>query len=169
MRNLIVTLFLMASCVAYTNVYADTVTPQVATVPAVTQEVAATPVATIAQAATAPAAAVPAPGWGPQVIATASAFYFNGQYKVFQGSPMVGPAYTWDQSGSVNSAGFFVGPSIVSVGGVTTTTINVLAHIGLFETSIGKFGAGVGTEFWRSNAGVKPTAATSFFTLDYGF
>ena len=125
---------------------------------------------TTAAAPTETAATALAPGWGPSVIATASAFYFNGKYKVFQGSPMVGPSYVWSQAGNMNSAGFYVGPSIVNDAGVTTTTINVLAHVTLFQTAkAGSFGLGVGTEFWRSNAGVKLTAATSFFTLDYGF
>ena len=80
---------------------------------------------------------------------------------------MVGPSYTWDQNANVNSAGIFVGPSIVSVGGVTTTTVNLLLHLSLFQTKVGSIGAGIGTEFWRSNVGVKPTASTSYFTLDY--
>lgn len=141
---------------AFTSVaMADTTTITTSTAPTV---VATTP---------------PAPGWGPSVVGSVGAFYFNGNYALLSGGVNVGAAYTWDdKSANVNSAGIYVGPSSQLVNGTTTTNLNAMAYLNLYQTaSAGGFGIGVGTRMWASGEtmGKAISANTTFIALGYKF
>lgn len=118
-------------------------------------------------------APVPAPvtGWGPSLVGSVGAFYFNGNYSLLNAGAFLGTAYTWDRNTNVSSAGIYVGPHSQQVDGVTTTSLDVLAYLDLYKTAAaGSFGVGLGTQFWRSGDGIRAfDASTSFLALGYKF
>ena len=157
MKNILLVVSLILATA--TAAFADTASPLTVVT---TTTTATAPVAVLAPAV------VPAPGFGPAVILTATQFFFNGKYQILSGSPMAGVAYTWDQASNVNSAGVFSGPAVTVENGVEVTTLNVLAHLNLFQTTAGALGIGVGTQLWGSNTkGVKVDSNTSYFTFDF--
>lgn len=113
---------------------------------------------------------VTAPGWGPSVIGNVGAFYLNGNYRLLSGGFDAGAAYTWQQGGNINSAGLYLGPQSSQVNGITSTSLTAMIYVDLFKTSAGQFGLGLGTEFWRSGAGMQaPNRNNTFFAAAYKF
>lgn len=116
---------------------------------------------------------VAAPGWGPSVVGSVGAFYFNGSYSLLNGGAFVGAAYGFtDKAQNVNSVGFYAGPSSQLINGVTTTTINAMVYLNLYQTaSMGGFGVGLGTRLWQSglNMGNAIGASTTYLALGYKF
>ena len=116
---------------------------------------------------------VAAPGWGPSVVGSVGAFYFNGNYSLLNGGAFVGAAYGFtDKAQNVNSVGFYAGPSSQLINGVTTTTINAMVYLNLYQTaSMGGFGVGLGTRLWQSglNMGNAIGASTTYLALGYKF
>lgn len=114
-----------------------------------------------------------APGWGPSVVGSVGAFYFNGNYTLLASGVNVGAAYAWsDKSSNVNSIGFYAGPSSQLIDGVTTTTINTMVYLNLYQTaSVGGFGIGLGTRVWQSgiNMGKAISVNTTYLALGYKF
>ncbi len=117
------------------------------------------------------ASSLSAPGWGPSVVGSVGAFYFNGNYTLLSAGANFGSAYTWDQGTNVNSAGIYVGPQSSQTNGVTATSLNLMAYVNLYKTAAaGSFGVGLGTEMWASGKGMQaPTARTTFLALGYQF
>ena len=115
----------------------------------------------------------PVPGWGPSVVGSVGAFYLNGNYSLLAAGVNVGAAYTFtDPSKNMNSIGIYAGPSSQLINGVTTTAINAMVYLNLYQTaSMGGFGVGVGTRLWQSgeNMGKAVTANTTFIALGYKF
>ncbi len=120
-----------------------------------------------------PATPAVATGWGPSVVGSVGAFYLNGNYSLLAAGVNVGAAYTFtDPSKNMNSIGVYAGPSSQLVNGITTTAINALVYLNLYQTaSMGGFGVGVGTRLWQSgeNMGKAVTANTTFIALGYKF
>ena len=115
----------------------------------------------------------PVPGWGPSVVGSVGAFYLNGNYSLLAAGVNVGAAYTFtDPKQNVNSIGSYAGPSSQLVNGVTTTAINTMVYLNLYQTAtIGGFGVGVGTRLWQSGEDMKRavTTNTTFIALGYKF
>ena len=84
-----------------------------------------------------------------------------------------GAAYGFtDKNSNVNSIGIYAGPSSQLVDGVTTTTINTMVYLNLYQTaSYGGFGVGLGTRVWQSgvNMGKAISANTTYLALGYKF
>ena len=115
--------------------------------------------------------ATPALGWGPSVVGNVGAFYLNGNYKLLAAGVNAGAAYTWDKV-NVNSIGIYVGPQSEQVGTTTTTTLNTMVYLNLYQTAtIGGFGIGVGTRFWQSGIGMNKAVGigTTYLALGYKF
>lgn len=111
-------------------------------------------------------------GWGPSVVGSVGAFYFNGNYSLLAAGVNVGAAYTWDHVSHINSVGVYLGPSSQLVNGVTTTTVNALVYTNLFKTPAGgSLGLGLGTRLWQSgiDMGRALCGNTTFFALGYQF
>jgi hypothetical protein len=114
----------------------------------------------------------PAPGWGPSVVGNVGAFYLNGNYKLLSAGVNVGTAYTWDDKANVNSVGIYVGPQSEQTGGVTSTSLNTMVYLNLYQTaSFGGFGVGLGTRLWQSGLGMDRAVgiATTYLALGYKF
>lgn len=114
----------------------------------------------------------PVTGFGPSMVGSVGAFYFNGNYSLLNAGVFVGSAYTWDHKTNVSSAGIYAGPHSSQVNGVTTTSIDIMVYLDLYKTAAsGSFGVGVGTQFWKSGEGVKGSfnSDTSFLALAYKF
>lgn len=119
-------------------------------------------------AATTPAATVtpavlPAVGWGPGVVGSFSKFSFNGNYTLLNGGIFAGPQYTWDQSANVNSVGLYLGPQSGMTNGVTTTTVDAMVYVTLYQTSAGSLGAGLGYSMWKSGDGMEGMNKNTLF------
>jgi hypothetical protein len=99
------------------------------------------------------------------------AFYFNGDYTLLQSGVFFGSAYTFaDKHANMNSAGIYLGPSSQQVKGVTTTSIDTMAYLNLYQTAeSGGFGIGLGTRLWASGVGITLRANTTFLALGYKF
>lgn len=137
-----------------------------------TVAMAGTPAATSSTIVTTATATPAAPGWGPSVVGSVGAFYFNGNYSLLNGGAFAGASYTWDQKADVNSVGIYAGPSSQLINGVTTTTINTMLYLNLYQTaSAGGFGVGFGTRFWQSGLtmGKAISASTTYLALGYQF
>ena len=127
----------------------------------------------LADTATTVTTPAPATGWGPSVVGSVGAFYLNGNYSLLAAGVNIGAAYTFtDPSKNMNSIGVYAGPSSQLVNGVTTTTINAMVYLNLYQTaSVGGFGVGFGTRLWQSGEEMKRavTAGTTFIALGYKF
>ena len=119
-----------------------------------------------------PATTVASPGWGPSIVGNVGAFYLNGNYTVLAAGMNVGAAYTWDQSANVNSVGVYVGPQSQQIAGVTSTSLNTMVYLNLYQTSsFGGFGVGLGTRLWQSGLGMDKAVgvSTTYLALGYKF
>ena len=151
MKNLFTALFLVVSLTFVSVALADsTVTIPVAT------DVAKTPVT----------------GFGPSIVGTVGAFYFNGDYSLLSAGFNAGTAYTFtDKWANVNSVGLYIGPQSQQIAGVISTSLNTMIYANLYQTSTVGFGVGLGTRIWQSGMGMDRaiTAGSSYLALGCKF
>lgn len=99
--------------------------------------------------------------WRFALLTNVSKFNFDGSYKLFDGPFAFGIEYDRE----FVDYGAFLSPSIIKIQNEDAEVdVSIIAHARI----LGKFGLGLGYDFWRSSQGIlKPKKETLFFTIHY--